>query len=156
MGVTPPLLAKKISFFLLRKFGFGETRPLPFFDFLPKRKTVFWCPPDRGWRIGFFNFGLGRVRVLEKIVGSGSGSGISNIFWINWVLSGIENLDRVFPYFVLFNSWSTWLDIKFGIPYYLFNICIHNKSTTIAKGKFSAPNNGKKVYVCTTNRDKSA
>ena len=25
--------------------------------------------------------------------------------------SGIVNLDRVFPYFVIFNSWSTWLDI---------------------------------------------
>ena len=29
--------------------------------------------------------------------------------------SWIENLDRVFPYFVIFNSWNTWLDIKFGI-----------------------------------------
>ena len=25
----------------------------------------------RGWRVGFFNFGSGRVRVLEKIIGSG-------------------------------------------------------------------------------------
>ena len=47
--------------------------------------------------------------------GLGSGSGIGIIYWINRVLSGIEILDRVFPYFVIFNSLSTWLDIKFGI-----------------------------------------
>ena len=71
----------------------------------------------RGWRVGFFNFGSGRVQVLEKIIGSGlgSGSGIGNIYWIKRVLSGIENLNWVFPYFVIDNSWSTWLDIKFGI-----------------------------------------
>ena len=76
-----------------------------------------YLPVGRGWRVGLFNFGSGRVRVLEKIIGSGLGlgSGIGNIYWINRVLSGIENLDRVFPYFVVFNSWSTWLDIKFGI-----------------------------------------
>ena len=92
--------------------------------------------------------------------GSGSGSGIGNIYWINRVLSGIENLDRVFPYFVIFNSWSTWLDIKFGISYrayYLFTICIHNKSKTIAGSKFSAPNNIKIVFKSQRqkNRDKS-
>ena len=93
--------------------------------------------------------------------GLGSGSGIGNIYWINRVLSGIENLDRVFPYFVIFNSWSTWLDIKFGISYrayYLFTICIHNKSKTIAGSKFSAPNNIKIVFKSQRqkNRDKSA
>ena len=68
-------------------------------------------------------------RVFQLWVGSGSGigknyrvgsglglgSGIGIIYWINRVLSGIEILDRVFPYFVIFNSLSTWLDIKFGI-----------------------------------------
>ena len=68
-------------------------------------------------------------RVFQLRVGSGSGigknyrvgsglglgSGIGIIYWINRVLSGIEILDRVFPYFVIFNSLSTWLDIKFGI-----------------------------------------
>ena len=52
--------------------------------------------PDRGWRVGFFNLGSGRVQVLEKIIGSGLGSGIGYIYGINRVLSGIENLDQVF------------------------------------------------------------
>jgi len=47
--------------------------------------------------------------------GLGSGLGIGIIYRINRVLSGIEILDRVFPYFVISSSLSTWLDIKFGI-----------------------------------------
>ena len=31
---------------------------------------IYW-PINRGWRVGLFNFGSGRVRVLEKIIGSG-------------------------------------------------------------------------------------
>ena len=105
--------------------------------------------------------GLGIGKNYRVGSGLGSGSGIGNIYWINRVLSGIENLDRVFPYFVIFNSWSTWLDIKFGISYrayYLFTICIHNKSKTIAGSKFSAPNNIKIVFKSQwqKNRDKSA
>ena len=71
----------------------------------------------RGWRVGFFNFGSGSGIGKNYRVGSGLGlgSGIGIIYWINRVLSGIEILDRVFPYFVIFNSLSTWLDIKFGI-----------------------------------------
>ena len=51
-------------------------------------------------RVVVFNFGTDRVRVLEKTFGFGfgygSGSGIGTAFFINRVLSGIENLDRVF------------------------------------------------------------
>ena len=50
----------------------------------------------RAKRVGFFKFGSGRVRVLEKTSGSGSGSGIGTVFFINRVLSGNENIDRVF------------------------------------------------------------
>ena len=45
-------------------------------------------------RVGEFNFGTDRVRVLEKTSGSGSGS-----VWVlalHFYQSGIENLDRVF------------------------------------------------------------
>ena len=75
------------------------------------------CVLGRGWRVGFFNFGSGSGIGKNYRVGSGLGlgSGIGNIYWINRVSSGIENLDRVFPYFVIFNSWSTWLNIKIGI-----------------------------------------
>ena len=48
----------------------------------------------RAKRVGFFKFGSGRVRVLEKT--SGSGSGIGTVFFIKRVLSGNENIDRVF------------------------------------------------------------
>ena len=62
------------------------------------------CPQIRFQRVGGFNFGTDQVRVLEKTSGSGSGagsgtgsgSGIGTAFFINRVLSGIENLDRVF------------------------------------------------------------
>ena len=55
----------------------------------------------RGWRVGFFNFGSGTDRVLEKIFRVGSGmdwvyTDICIIYRANRVLSGIEKLDRVF------------------------------------------------------------
>ena len=40
--------------------------------YFPSRRWWWWSwSTVRGWRVGFFNFGSGRVRVLEKIIGSG-------------------------------------------------------------------------------------
>ena len=58
------------------------------------------CLVCRAQRVGVFNFGTDRVWVLEKNIsgriGYGSGTGICILYLINRVLSGSENLDRVF------------------------------------------------------------
>ena len=51
---------------------------------------------NRAQRVGIFNFGTDRVRVLVKTLGLGRVSGIFAKQIINRVFSGIENLDRVF------------------------------------------------------------
>ena len=118
-----------------------------------------WVTHIQGLTVRVFQHWIGTGIGKNYRVGSGlgTGSGIGIIYWINRVLSGIEILDRVFPYFVIFNSLSTWLDIKFGIiksilsVYHIWN---HHKSKTFVKGNFSTPNEGKKV--CTSQRQQIA
>ena len=65
---------------------------------------VVWCVSgSRGWRVGFFNFGSDRVRVLEKVIGSGLGlgSGICIIYWINRVLKFLIGSFPILSYLTL-------------------------------------------------------
>ena len=50
----------------------------------------------RAQRVGIFNFGTDRVRVLVKTLGLGQVSGIFAKQIINRVFSGIENIDWIF------------------------------------------------------------
>ena len=56
----------------------------------------------RTQRVGIFNFGTDRFRVLVKTLGSGSGIRYICKKIINRVFSGIGNLDRVHPNVVQF------------------------------------------------------
>jgi len=64
----------------------------------------------RGWRVGFFNFGSDRVRVLEKIIGSGR-----VWVWVRVLVSYIESigyyrvLKFLIGYFPILSYLTLWV-----------------------------------------------
>ena len=120
----------------------SQNSPAHFFDNMP----MFLDAIARGWRVGFFNFGSGQDRVLEKWL-SQSGLRILNQSGIigccnSWLCSM-----WVFSFLVIFNSWSTWLDITFWISrraYRLFTIYAYICIYTFIQSLFS-PNQWQKV-----------
>ena len=57
---------------------------------------MFYYPRCQGQTGRFFQIRVGSGSGIGKNFGFGSGSGIGTVFFINRVLSGNENIDRVF------------------------------------------------------------
>ena len=72
----------------------------PSFGNFPHFSRLSDCVLIRAKRVGFFQIRVGSGSGIGKNFGfgsgSGSGSGIGTVFFINRVLSGNENIDRVF------------------------------------------------------------
>ena len=102
-GTKAPILGKWQTLKDFTALSLSDDRSNPKNECLGAIKTTLCAAAtvSSAQRVGFFNIGLGRV--LDKILGSGSGSGQVGVskntigyFWVSFLLSGIS---RYFGYF---------------------------------------------------------